>query len=346
MDHFRPSNSSLRARYAIIAVKQLARACGLLNLRGAKRAPLMGALLALLLASCFDKKETDSGLAEQGASDSSLSGAGSNTGSFGERTADSASRNCFAVYVDRYPDLLSAYTANSAGLTKADWGDRHYSMFGSKEGRALPSGCQGLIASASTIPGYSYPDYRLVYQLNAAFTGGNVVRWKSRNVGLQNFEATYIRDGVKPWTGFNFTTSDSGIVFKGSSDKFSDSCGWAVPYWYQNYELARCDIWINIATHVQGQCGSITSTITHEVGHCLGILAHTSDGGLMDATASGSTTISNGVKRMLDVLYATPLNSRVTASGVVSVGKELIDRGAIVKGETIFVMPQDKRVID
>ena len=222
------------------------------------------------------------------------------------------------------------------------WGERHYIQFGRNEGRDLPAVCGAAAAPKTSAGAYSSADYQLVYRLNASFTGGKMVRWKSRNITLQNFEATNIRDGVKPWTEFNFNLGTSGIVFKGDSDKFKGSCGWAIPYWYQNYEFARCDIWVNIATHVQGRCGSVASTITHEVGHCLGILAHTQDGSLMDATANGSTTISKDVRRMLDVLYATPLNSRVAASGTVSVGKQLTDRGDMVKGQTIFVMPEDK----
>jgi len=255
---------------------------------------------------------------------------------------------CFTSYVYLYADLKNTYQQTGAGRSIANWGYDHYQQHGITEGRNLPDGCNkfarggGEERIGSVAPRPSALDYRLVHQLNASFTGGTAVRWKSRNITLQNFEPTNIRDGVKPWENFNFTLGKGGIVFKGDSNQFPGTCGWAIPYWYKNYELARCDITINIATHTLGRCGSIVSTITHEVGHCLGVLAHTTNGSLMDAKANGSSEISEDVQRMLNALYVTPLNAQVSAAGTVSVAKELIDRGEPVRGKTIFIMPEDK----
>jgi len=276
---------------------------------------------------------------------------------------------CFTSYVYLYADLKNAYQQKGAGRSIASWGYDHYQQHGITEGRNLPDGCNefargggegrigsvapsnlpasslGNVAASSAQPAAPRPsalDYRLVHQLNASFTGGTAVRWKSRNITLQNFEPTNIRDGVKPWVNFKFNLGKGGIVFKGDSNQFPGTCGWAIPYWYKNYELARCDITINIATHTLGRCGSIVSTITHEVGHCLGVLAHTTNGSLMDAKANGSSEISEDVQRMLNALYVTPLNAQVSAAGTVSVAKELIDRGEPVRGKTIFIMPEDK----
>ncbi len=281
---------------------------------------------------------------------------------------------CFAAYVDLHEDLAKAYKNSGGSLSPQVWGYTHFLRHGKAEGRALPPGCAEIqrgdgpagVASAAVSsasgstsgatsatqpattvasiapPRYTAPDYQLVHRLNASFTGGKAVRWKSRSITLKNFKPTNIFAAVKPWEGFEFSHGESGIIYRGASDKFPGSCGWAIPYWYANYEFARCDIWINISTHTQGRCGSVGSTITHEVGHCLGILAHTSDGTLMDPKANGSMEISPDVRRMLDILYTMPLNSRVAASGSVSVGKELVDRGDMIEGETIFVMPEDK----
>lgn len=46
--------------------------------------------------------------------------------------------------------------------------------------------------------------------------------------------------------------------------------------------------------------------LTHEVGHCLGIHEHTSDGGLMDPGSAASNTITTPVKNMLGLLYSLP----------------------------------------
>ena len=43
----------------------------------------------------------------------------------------------YAGYVDKYPGLLTAYNANSRGLTKSAWGEQHYEKHGINEGRTL-----------------------------------------------------------------------------------------------------------------------------------------------------------------------------------------------------------------
>ena len=58
--------------------------------------------------------------------------------------------------------------------------------------------------------------------------------------------------------------------------------------------------------------------MTHEAGHCIGILGHTSDGGLMDATANGSTKFTAPIRNMLSLLYSlapgTDINSKLSRS--------------------------------
>ena len=46
---------------------------------------------------------------------------------------------CYAVYVDKYPDLLAAFNANPSGKTKAEWGRSHYLKHGHKTRRKIPT---------------------------------------------------------------------------------------------------------------------------------------------------------------------------------------------------------------
>jgi len=50
----------------------------------------------------------------------------------------------------------------------------------------------------------------------------------------------------------------------------------------------------------------MASTITHEVGHCLGLDGHTADGGLMDKTARSANVIAANVSPALNLLYWLP----------------------------------------
>ena len=47
----------------------------------------------------------------------------------------------------------------------------------------------------------------------------------------------------------------------------------------------------------------MADTITHEIGHCIGVFKHTTDGGLMDERADGSSEITSSVTAMLGLLY-------------------------------------------
>ncbi len=71
---------------------------------------------------------------------------------------------------------------------------------------------------------------------------------------------------------------------------------------------------INCAAHQRRQCGTIASTITHEVGHCLGLNTDTTDGGMMDATAAGADVITGQASRALTALYSLPAGSAVSTT--------------------------------
>ena len=54
--------------------------------------------------------------------------------------------------------------------------------------------------------------------------------------------------------------------------------------------------------------------MTHEIGHCIGVFKHTADGGLMDATAAGTSDITSPIRNMISLLYSlspgTNINSK------------------------------------
>ena len=58
--------------------------------------------------------------------------------------------------------------------------------------------------------------------------------------------------------------------------------------------------------------------MTHEIGHCIGVFRHTTDGGLMDATAAGSSEITSPIRNMISLLYSldpgTDINSELSRS--------------------------------
>ncbi len=79
--------------------------------------------------------------------------------------------------------------------------------------------------------------------------------------------------------------------------------------------MARCIIKLNTAIDSMG-FHSTELVLQHEVGHCLGIMGHTNDGGLMDPVCC-SSKITSPVRRGLALLYSLPpgtdIRSRVRA---------------------------------
>jgi hypothetical protein len=82
-------------------------------------------------------------------------------------------------------------------------------------------------------------------------------------------------------------------------------CGYAVPY-IKKGEIRRCDIFLNKAlADDTAICGGSEIVLAHEIGHCLGIIGHTKDGGLMDSHA-GNKQPSIASLEGLRALYARP----------------------------------------
>jgi len=61
-----------------------------------------------------------------------------------ERLSEQALAKCFTDYVDQHDDLKIAFDSRPGGLTKAQWGERHYTNFGNAEKRKLAGRCSQL----------------------------------------------------------------------------------------------------------------------------------------------------------------------------------------------------------
>jgi hypothetical protein len=285
---------------------------------------LSAALAAMLILVACSEGTTTTGLDRGGGNavvDQPAQGNNSPANSRGAALVSANVANdtsCFTRYVQSYSDLNSAYQSGGASQSMADWGVGHYLANGRAEGRTLPAGCKApssgarAVNSASAKPALSPDDYQLLYRMNAAANNGRTVRWPSRTIGVNRSDAE-ARAAVSRWKGFNFRFGTSGINFQGDSQA-RQSCGWSRTAWRANGQIAWCHIWINSAAHQRRQCGTIASTITHEVGHCLGIQGHTADGGLMDATAAGADVITGQASRALTALYSLPAGSPVSTT--------------------------------
>jgi len=228
---------------------------------------------------------------------------------------------CFTGYVQSYADLNAAYQSGGTARSISDWGKGHYLASGQAEGRTLPAGCKApspgatAVSNASAKPAFSPLDYQLLYRINAASNGGTTVRWPSRTIGINATDAG-TRAAVSRWKGFNFNFgTGGGINFQGASQQRGHACGWSQFAWRHNGEIAFCKIWLNPVAHEGGGCGTMASTITHEVGHCLGLDGHTADGGLMDKTAASANVITANVNRTLNLLYSLPPGASLTTAG-------------------------------
>ena len=184
----------------------------------------------------------------------------------------------------------------------------------------LLSACSGgESSSGSQEEGQSLGDYNYLYKYNAYRLDGNTVRWASNTIPVSGATRKGWKKAVRRWSmvGFEFVTAkpSSGIQILGYDD-LGNICGLSSFTYDSAGTINLCQIEINIL-HNEMNCSLTTDTITHEIGHCIGVFKHTRDGGLMDAKASGSRDISSAVTDMLNLLYAlapgTDINDKLAA---------------------------------
>ena len=124
------------------------------------------------------------------------------------------------------------------------------------------------------------------------------------------------RTAVNRWqagTGIKFKYVKSkpakgkGIQIVGYAN-IGNYCGVSNYAFSGNGQMISCKVRVN-PNH--GDCwGGVVGTITHEVGHCIGVFKHIKGPGLMDKVGS-SNTITTPVRNMLKLLYSLPPGTNI-----------------------------------
>ena len=184
----------------------------------------------------------------------------------------------------------------------------------------LLSGCSdGSSSSGSQETGVASGDYGYLYAYNAYRLDGHTIRWALATVPVYGATGTGWEQAVRRWTMLRFefvtTKPSSGIHMLGYDD-LGNICGLSSFTFNSAGKIQWCTIKIN-SFHDQMNCGRVVDTITHEIGHCIGLFKHTADGGIMDAKARDVSDISSPVMGMFNLLYAIPpgtdINSQLAA---------------------------------
>ena len=170
----------------------------------------------------------------------------------------------------------------------------------------LLTACSGGSSSGAKEETAVLGDYSGLYQYNAYLLDGHTVRWASTTIPVYGATGQGWRKAINRWPIVNFrfvsTKPARGIHVLGYDD-LGNICGLASFTYDSVGALELCTVKVNIF-HDDMNCARVTDTITHEIGHCIGVFKHTIDGGLMDEKADGSREITLSLTAMLDLLYS------------------------------------------
>lgn len=148
-------------------------------------------------------------------------------------------------------------------------------------------------------------DYSDLYLYNAYLLDGHTVRWASTTIPVYGARGAGWQKAIKrrPTVNFQFVATKSAweIHILGYDD-LGNICGLASFTYDSAGALEWCTVKVKFI-HDDMNCARVTDTITHEIGHCIGVFKHTTDGGLMDEKADGSSQITSSVSAMLGLLY-------------------------------------------
>ena len=162
-------------------------------------------------------------------------------------------------------------------------------------------------------------NYNSLYAYNAYRLDGHTIRWASETIPVYGATGAGWQEAINRWptVRFQFVSSkpSAGIKILGYDD-LGNACGLSSFAYDSAGRMESCTITISNKHEPLG-CGKESDTVAHEIGHCIGIFKHTSDGGLMDKKAEDSTEITSTVKDMISLLYAlspgTDINTKVAA---------------------------------
>ena len=210
-----------------------------------------------------------------------------------------------------------------AGLKKADgftclhtWdlekfqGSKYnISIYGKKEGRTIPDSSSGNIDGTS-VSSLTADDYQYLCKHNECSTFSNrTTRWASKTINVYSHNPALYTGLQGNWpVAFNLGAT-GGITIRYGSGGW---CGAAYPVKYRDGTIRQCLILINVR-HDELSCGSQISTVIHELGHCIGFFAHTTDEGIMDAMANGAAGTNATVRNMISLLYSLPPGTDISS---------------------------------
>ena len=169
----------------------------------------------------------------------------------------------------------------------------------------LLTSCSGGSSSGAKEETVALGNYSDLYLYNAYLLDGHTVRWASTTIPVYGATGAGWKKAIKRWPTVNFqfvaTKPAWGIHILGDDD-LGNICGLSSFTYDSAGALEWCTVKVN-NFHNDMNCARVTDTITHEVGHCIGVFRHTTDGGLMDGKADGSSEITSSVTAMLGLLY-------------------------------------------
>lgn len=154
--------------------------------------------------------------------------------------------------------------------------------------------------------GSSTGDFSYLYQHNARFNDGVIIRWQTpilvNTNGIPGAEDSFRQWGL-PFSFVNYNPPEGIVVTIG--DPGPGTCGVTYSQWVRsNGRMVSANIIIN--PNLQG----CVQTITHEAGHAIGFEDHTADGGLMDPNG-GNGQITAADRNMINLLYSLPIGTIV-----------------------------------
>ena len=163
---------------------------------------------------------------------------------------------------------------------------------------------------------YSGTDRKLIEKLNTKNNKGKTIRFKDERIKVYLNTPNWTgkaKEEIRAWTKntdgllqFEFVSSSPSVGIEVNPIiHFPFVCGSASPN-FNNGEIKKVSILMDPKTWT-----SICSkTLKHEIGHAIGILAHTDDGGLMDPEG-GNGKITDQVARIVKTIYSYPADTPI-----------------------------------
>ena len=177
------------------------------------------------------------------------------------------------------------------------------------------------------------------YQLISQYGYGknNVVRWKDGIIKVKdstNYPGINVQDVLNQWnsviggtTTFQLSTDSTSpiTIFYDAASITSQGNGvWGyTTVWWSNYQLTKAEVRIlPEGTWYGYPIKPKYELYLHELGHVVGFAGHTNDGSVMNATANGSTTISETTRAVINGLYSLPIGYALAKSPYNNVPKD------------------------